>query len=255
MAPSVAVVEQANQLQPARQQAQKHTALMQVPGHVASQSTRHHGWAPPAQPTAVPNGTHSRHSHKASRQHCQTVRAIHIDRRQHLELAWKRQQERDGESTLPAWHEDGQVPAAAQLIAPSCSSCRAAQAGCCIRQGDGDPGPAAPGGSCGQGRQLAAGGVLLHALLWGLQGAAAGLHLSVRGGEQQDNMQHTSQPAAVSKVEVLWRLGKQKLPASLAARVQKCCPAQRCASRSVPCCCVLCRPSRRRSVLCLRATT
>lgn len=174
-----------------------HTALMQVPGHVAMcQSTRHHGWAPPALTTAA-NGTHSRHSHKASRQHCQTVRAIHIDRRQHLELAWKRQQERDGESTLPAWHdEDGQGPAAAQLIAPSCSSCRAAEAGCCVRQGDGDPGPAAPGGSCGQGGQLAAGGVLLHALLWGLQGAAAGLHLSVRGGEQQqDNMQHASQPA------------------------------------------------------------
>lgn len=69
---------------------------MQVPGHVASQSTRqHHGWAPPALNTAAPSGTHSRHSHKASRQHCQTVRAIHIDRRQHLELAWKRQQERD----------------------------------------------------------------------------------------------------------------------------------------------------------------
>jgi len=31
-----------------------------------------------------------------SRQHVQTVKAIHIDRRQHMELAWKRQQERDG---------------------------------------------------------------------------------------------------------------------------------------------------------------
>lgn len=39
----------------------------------------------------------SRGHHARGRQHFQTVQAIHIDRRQHLELAWKRQQERDGE--------------------------------------------------------------------------------------------------------------------------------------------------------------
>lgn len=77
-------------------------STMHLTGHSAAalhQQTLHlhqarqHIWAPPA--STHHRQSHSQHNTCKGRQHCQTVHAIHIDRRQHLELAWKRQQERD----------------------------------------------------------------------------------------------------------------------------------------------------------------